>query len=61
MLNNKLTSNQEKKTKTRKRDLKGKTRQETIKKEKRLMKKINCNLKISCCSFQKTKAKKKEK
>ena len=31
------------------------------KKEKRLMKKINCHSKFSCCSFQKTKAKKKEK
>ena len=41
--------------------MKGKTRQETRKKEKILMKKINSNLKFSCCSFQKTKAKKKEK
>ena len=31
------------------------------KKEKILMKKRICNLKMSCCSFQKTKAKKKEK
>ena len=31
------------------------------KKEKTLMTKIKCNLKCSCCSFEKTKAKKKEK
>ena len=60
MLNKKTQLKIRKKTKIRKRDLKGKTRQETIKKRK-IDEKINCNLKFSCCSFQKTKAKKKEK
>ena len=46
------------KNKDKERDLKEKTRQETI---KNIDEKRNCNLKISCCSFQKTKAKKKEK
>ena len=38
-----------------------KNKTENHKKREKIDEKINCNLKISCCSFQKTKAKKKEK
>ena len=61
MLNKKKHNLKSGETKIRKRDLKGKTRKETIKKKKRLMKQINCNFKFSCCSFQKNKSKEEGK
>ena len=61
MLNKKHNLKSGKKNKDKEKGFERKNKTGNHKKREKIDEKINCNLKFSCCSFQKTKAKKKEK